>query len=208
VVRDAQPSERDGDCDMSEFDLEGLLAARNALERWQTPAEFIAKVAELAEPIKSGELFNLPEMGFLLDAMTLAEFVKFRPTKSVRLVEEKEQWPDGQTGTPQNPINIEITEVLEDGRRRGDEYRNLRQPQDGTAEAWRKRALAIPEQLEKAIQRKIRKGYAQKCVLLVYLNISNYGILQKEIEAAIAEIKAKYATDFQEICILWQMKPL
>ena len=60
--------------------------------------------------------------------------------------------------------------------------------------------LSIPEQLEKAIQRKIRKGHARKCVLLIYLNMSNYGVLQKETEATIAKIKARYATDFHESC--------
>jgi hypothetical protein len=193
---------------MSEVNSEDLAAGRSVLERWQTPGEFRAKVEELAESIKSDKLFNRSEMGFLLDAMVLAEFVKFRPTESVRLVEQKEQWPDGQTGTAQKPIDIEITEVLEEGRRRGEQYRNQQQPLDGTADEWRKRALAIPAQLEKAIQRKSRKGYARKPVLLIYLNMSNYGLLQKETEAAIAEIKTKYASDFDEICILWQEKLL
>ena len=43
---------------------------------------------------------------------------------------------------------------------------------------------------------------------MIYLNMSNYGVLQKETEAAIAAVKAKYAGDFQEICVLWQMKLL
>jgi hypothetical protein len=193
---------------MSEVNQEELVAGRTALERWQTPAAFIAKVEELGERVKSDKLFNLTTVKFLLDAMVLAEFVMFRPTENVRLVEQKERWPDGQTGTPQNPIDIEITEVLEDGRRRGDEYRNHQQPRDGTAEDWRKRALAIPEQLEKAIKRKISKGYARKCVLVIYLNMGNYGLLQKEVEAAIGKIKAKYADDFHEVCILWQGKLL
>jgi hypothetical protein len=38
--------------------------------------------------------------------------------------------------------------------------------------------------------------------------MSNYGLLQRETEAKIAAIKAKYAADFQEICVLWQEKLL
>lgn len=193
---------------MSDVNSEGLAAGRRALERWQTPADFNSQVTKLAEPIKSDKLFNLTKMDFLFDAMVLAEFVKFRPTENVRLVEQREQWPDGQTGTPQTPIDIEITEVLEEGRKRGDQYRNNRRPPDGTATDWRKRALAIPEQLENAIQRKIDKQYAKKTTLLVYLNISNYGVLQKETEARITEVKAKHANDFNEICVLWQGKLL
>jgi hypothetical protein len=188
--------------------LDALPAGRIAIERWQTPAEFIAKVEELAEPVKSDKLFNQAAVGFLLDAMVLAEFVKFRPPEQVRLVDQKEQWPDGQTGTPENPIDIEVTEVLEDGRKRGDEYREGVEAKTETADDWRKRALAIPGRLEEAIQRKIRKGYARKCVLVIYLNMSNYGVLQKETEAAIAEVKARYAKDFLEICVLWQEKLL
>jgi hypothetical protein len=114
-----------------------LSSGRIALERWQTPAEFISVVADLAEPIKSDKLFNLSAVGFVLDAIILDEFTKFRPTEKVHLVEQKEQWPDGQTGTPEHPIDIEITEVLEDGRRRGQEYRNDQQPENGNAEDWR-----------------------------------------------------------------------
>jgi hypothetical protein len=193
---------------MSEITSKELDSGRSALECWQTPAEFTAKVEKLAESVKSDKLFNQSPMGFLLDAMVLAELTKFRPVEQVRLVDQKQQWPDGQIGTPQNPVDVEITEVLEEGRRRGDEYRNDGQPQDGTADDWRKRAEAIPEQLEEAIQRKIRKGYAQKCVLVIYLNMSNYGVLQKETEAVIAAVKAKYTSDFKEICVLWQGKLL
>jgi hypothetical protein len=191
---------------VSEMNLADLVAGRAALERWQTPAEFIAKVEELARAIKSEPLFNRAAVGFLLDAMVLAEFVKFHATEKLRLVEQKRQWPDGQIGTPEAPVDVEITEVLEEGRKRGVEYRSDNQPNDGTADDWRKRALAIPEQLEKTIERKVRKGYGKKCMLVIYLNMSNYGVLQKETEAAIAEIKAKYAKDFLEIRVLWQGK--
>jgi hypothetical protein len=183
-------------------------AGRTALERWQTPAEFIAKIDELADLVESEPLFNLTAVQFLLDAMVLGMFAKYRPTESIRLATEKDQWPDGYAGTQQNPVNIEVTEVLEEGRKRGQEYRNDGQPLDGNAEDWRKRALAIPGQLEKAIKRKRQKGYGKKCTLVIYLNMSNYGVLQKETEAAIAAVKAKYAEDFQEICVLWQMKLL
>jgi hypothetical protein len=194
--------------DVPDPDMEKLAAGRADLERWQTPDEFIAKVNELADLVESEPLFNLTTVGFLRDAMVLGEFTKFRPTEKVRLAAEKDRWPDGQIGTEQNPINIEVTEVLEEGRKRGEEYRNESHPLDGNAEDWRRRALAIPGQLEKAIKRKRQKGYGKKCKLVIYLNMSNYGVLQKETEAAIAAVKAKYADDFSEICVLWQMKIL
>jgi hypothetical protein len=188
--------------------LKAVAGRRHELTRWQSPQEFVAKVEELAAPIISEKLFNDPAAQFLLDAIPIAEFTKFRPTESVRLTDLKEQWPDGQIGTPKQPINVEVTEVLEAGRRRGDEYRNDGQAKDGDAEDWHKRAQAIPARLESGIQRKIGKGNGKDCTLLVYLNMSTYGVLQKETETAIASIKAKYAEHFQEICILWQEKLL
>lgn len=138
--------------------------------------------------------------------MVLAEFLKLRPSEKVRLVDQKQQWPDGQSGTPQTPTDIEITEVLEEGRKRGDEYRDGKQPKDGNVKEWRSRAESIPHQLEKAIERKIRKGYSRKCMLLIYVNMSNYGMLQKEIEVAIASLKTRYVASFDEMNILWQGK--
>ncbi|EIG58033.1 hypothetical protein [Bradyrhizobium sp. WSM1253] len=85
---------------MSEESLKALPAGRIALERWQTPASFIAKVKELAAPIKSDKLFNRAEVAFLLGAMVLAEFVKFRPSGHVRLVGQTAQWPTGRSDHP------------------------------------------------------------------------------------------------------------
>lgn len=193
---------------MSDDTLKTVVARRQELTRWQAPKEFVAKVEELAGLVKSENLFNDPAAQFLLDAIPIAEFTNFRPTDFVRLSDQREQWPDGQIGTPKQPVNVEVTEVLEEGRRRGDEYRNDGQAKDGNAEDWRKRAEAIPARLEQGIERKISKGNGKDCILLVYLNMSTYGLLQKETEEAIAKIKAKYAKRFREICVLWQEKLL
>ncbi|MCP3439822.1 hypothetical protein [Bradyrhizobium sp. CCGUVB14] len=193
---------------MPELDLVKLAEGRKALEAWQTPEQFIAKVDEIAEGVDSEALFNRVETQFLRDAMTLATFIQYRATEGVRLAAEKDPWPDGQIGSSKAPVNVEVTEVLEEGRKRGDEYKNDGKAVDGDAEDWRRRALDIPVQLEKAIKRKKNKGYGKQCKLVIYVNMSNYGVLQKETEAKIAKIKEKYANDFQEICVLWQEKLL
>ncbi|MGY4255302.1 hypothetical protein ACVI1L_002370 [Bradyrhizobium sp. USDA 4516] len=193
---------------MAELDLVKLADGRKALEAWQTPEQFKKKIDELADAVDSEALFNRNETQFLRDAMALETFTRCRTTEKVRLAQPSDQWPDGQIGTPEQPINIEVTEVMEEGRKRGDEYKDGAKPLDGDAENWRRRALDIPVQLEKAIKRKKNKGYGKKCKLVIYLNMSNYGLLQKETEAKIAAIKGKYAADFQEICVLWQQKLL
>ena len=48
----------------------------------------------------------------------------------------------------------------------------------------------------------------KNCIVLIYVNMSTYGTLEKETEAAIKEIKEKYAGEFREICVLWQEKLL
>ncbi|MCC8937930.1 hypothetical protein H8A97_22960 [Bradyrhizobium sp. Arg62] len=193
---------------MAELDLVKLAEGRKSLEAWRTPEQFKAKIDELADAVDSEALFNRNETQFLRDAMTLETFIRYRTTENVRLAQASDQWPDGQIGCPEQPINIEVTEVLEEGRKRGNEYKDGAKPLDGDAEDWRRRALDIPVQLEKAIKRKKKKGYGKKCKLVIYLNMSNYGVLQKETEAKIAAIKAKHAADFQEICVLWQQKLL
>ena len=103
--------------------------------------------------------------------------------------------------------NVEITEIMEPGRRRGNEYRrtaNNSQPLPDRPEDWRGQAAKIPAALEAGILKKVEKNYGTKPLLLVYLNIGDYGLMQKETKAAIAELKAKYSGSFREIWVIWQ----
>ena len=58
--------------------------------------------------------------------------------------------------------------------------------------------------MEKAIGDKVKKRYGSPCALVVYLNISEYGIRQAETEQAIANAKDKYGSEFQHLWILWK----
>ena len=109
---------------MNDFTLdETLVKVHDELSRWQTPADFIAKVDLVDELLKSPVLFNKSNINFVFDALTLAAFIALRPTAQVRLAGPREQWPDGFVGSPKAYDQIEITEVLEPGRHRGREYR-------------------------------------------------------------------------------------
>ena len=188
------------------LDIE-LSRAQTALAKWQSVESFIKEVEGIEGLVESALLFRKPSINFLLDALVLAELVARRPTEQVRLASAQEQWPDGYLGQPKRFTNVEITEVMEPGRRRGDEYRKENQnkkPKPDRPENWRARAAQIPQALENAIKKKIDKNYAVKPILLIYLNIGDYGLMQEETKAAIAALKKKYADDFQEICVLWQ----
>jgi hypothetical protein len=86
---------------MPELDLAKLAEGRKALEAWQAPDAFVAKVDEIADAVDSEALFNRNEVQFLRDAMVLATFMQYRTTEKVRLADEKDPWPDGFIGSPQ-----------------------------------------------------------------------------------------------------------
>lgn len=193
---------------MDEFEVNQQLAiAHEVLSQWQSPEDFIKRVQAADQLLESPVLFNKSNINFLFDALSLAEFVRLDPPEMVRLASPKEQWPDGFIGNPKVFRHIEITEVMEPGRRRGDEYRleNLtKKPELDRPENWRERGAQIPKALENAIKKKMAKNYATKPVLVVDLNIGEYGLLQKETIAAIASSKAQYTSAFDDIRVIWK----
>ena len=184
-----------------------MKAARIALTQWQTPTEFLAKVSSFVPLIKSSTLFNKNSAGFLLDAIPIAEFSKHRAMKELRLAEQREQSNDGQFRISGKATNIEVTEVMEPGRKRGNEYRSDRVALEETAGDFDPNlGRTIANGLSERIKKKAEKKYATKPLLLVYLNISTGGRLADEVEREINRLKVKYAKEFAEICVLWAGK--
>ncbi|MCA6108570.1 hypothetical protein [Bradyrhizobium cenepequi] len=72
--------------------------------------------------IESPVLFAKPDINFLFDALVLAKFINLRSVEQVRLAGATEDWPDGFIGAPKAFMTVEVTEVMEPGRKRGDEY--------------------------------------------------------------------------------------
>jgi hypothetical protein len=73
-----------------------------------------------------------------------------------------------------------------------------------SVENWIERAESIPKFLHELVCAKSRKHYSAPCWLVIYLNISEYGIRQKETEAVIEEVKARYGQVFEAISVLWK----
>jgi hypothetical protein len=191
------PDRESSDAEMNE--------AQEALARWQTPQEFAAKVENFAPLVKSSTLFNKANAGFLRDAIPIAEFTKHRAVQSIRLVRQRERLNDGQFRNAGETVDIEVTEVMEPGRKRGDEYR-CQADQQSIRHFDPYLGETIANELAKRIKKKADKGYPTKPVLLVYLNISNGGRLGGEVETAIKGLRTKYANTFREICVLWGTK--
>ena len=109
---------------------------------------------------------------------------------------------------------VECAEADISGRRRGDEYREAEKRNAGggpiitvdPVEDWIARADQAPAALSAAIATKIGKRYAGRASLLVNLNISEFGILQTEIEAAMTPAVVPALPCFDRVWILWKAR--
>jgi hypothetical protein len=179
--------------------------ARIALAAWQAPDNFVTATNALCRRCNSEDWFNRPHLKFLHDAYVLAEFVDLIAVDSVRLASSSEQWPDGYIKLSDKTHNVEVTST-HGGRKLGKEYRRVKVPTLDPVSNWVARADSIPRYLDEAIGAKSRKSYGSVCWLVVYLNINEYDIRQKEIEQVIRNIKARYAAAFEEISVLWKQQ--
>jgi hypothetical protein len=180
-------------------------AARISLAQWQSPDSFKTAVDGLCARCASKEWFNTPQLKFLHDAFVLARFARHQRVDEVRLAETSERWPDGFVRIAGKIHNIEVTST-HGGRRLGEEYREVKGPTMDPVEDWVTRAASIPRYLHEALGAKKSKHYSAPCWLVVYLNISEYGIRQQETEATIAQVKACYGSSFEAISVLWKAR--
>ncbi len=174
--------------------------ARIALAKWHSPSEFVALVDEWPSCV-------VVRTRFLQEAWILAEFARQVEVERLRL--SGEEWPDAYIEIDGLTKSVEITEVMDPGRRRDDELK-----EEGTwirldpVKDWVTRAEAIPGALKTRLERKAKKRYSTPTLLLVYLNIS-IGFLrpdEHETDKLIAEIKAQRTSAFEQIVVLWREK--
>ena len=182
-----------------------LPKAHAELAEWADPWEFRRRVDGFHQRSRSKEIFNDPKRKFLLDAWVLSELSERQQFGQIRLAADGEEWPDGYARTDRGELKIEVTTALFPGRRLGAEYRfegRMRMHHD-PEEDWIERAESIPAQLDQVVSAKVEKHYGSPFALVVYLNISEYGIRRAETERAIATIKDRYGPKFQHLWILW-----
>jgi hypothetical protein len=185
--------------------IERLTAYREVLTVWHYSSHFQGIVEALGKQIPTPKLWG-NRYKFVREAMTLAEFAKL--SKNVTDVRLGSDPPDGSLRLfGGKELSVEVTEVLEPDRKRGDEYGENQVPSvdDLTEEELETRIQTIEPQLEKAIEGKVDK-YPFEPTLLIYLNIVDHGRAQKRIEAAIARQKAKYSSSFADIHVIWKAK--
>jgi hypothetical protein len=184
---------------------EELHLALDTLSTWQSPAQFDRKVRELGQRVPSEKLWG-NRYKQLREAMTLAGFCQHRQVKAVRMGEDPpDAWLRFEDGEDDQ---VEITEVLEPGRKRGDEYRRGRAAAavfvpDSQLDS---RVQSLASQLDKAINAKVGK-YPFKPHLLIYLNFP-CGRAEPQARTAIADMRSKYAGSFRGIHVVTDTKLL
>jgi hypothetical protein len=191
-----------------------LAQHRAWLSEWRAPGDVAAYVAAVNDAMGSADFFRQGGVEFLRDAWLAAEFGRHRQSSSVRLVSEREQWPDFETRGGDVIERVECAEADIPGRRRGDEYRGVDERavngepnvEDDPIEDWIARAGQVPAALAAVIATKIGKRYAGRASLLVYLNIGEFGIRQAEIEAAMTPAVAPALPYFSRVWILWKAR--
>lgn len=185
--------------------IEEIEAARVDLAQWQSPNAFKASVDALCARCISKDWFNRPQLKFLHDAFVLARFALRQRVEQVRLAEASSQWPDGFARLNGKIHNIEVTSAHGD-RKLGEEYREVKglTVEMDPVEDWITRGESIPKYLAEAVAAKGRKHYSAPCWLVVYLNINEWGIHQQQTELTITQIKARYASSFEAISVLWK----
>jgi hypothetical protein len=185
---------------------------RNWLSEWRSPVDIAAYESAVNDSMGSADFFRQAGVEFLRDAWLAGEFGRHRKSTSVRLVPDREQWPDFEAMTDNIVERVECVEADIPGRRRGDEYQIAEQQaangeptvKDDPIENWIARADQVATALASAIGTKVGKCYAGRSSLLVYLNIGEFGIRQTEIEALMEPTVAPALPHFHRVWILWK----
>ena len=186
---------------MGRLPSDQIVNLRRQLCAWQTPDE----MANLISGIGSEAFFRQAGLDFLRDAWTASEFTRIRSAEKVRIVAD--EWPDFELCIRGTVEQFEVVEALDPHRRRGDEYREgLPEPTHDPVEDWILRAEQAPAWLEAACKKKAAKHYGSSSNLVVYLNFSEYGIRQKEVENCFAQATSVVREQFEAVWVIWKGK--
>lgn len=190
---------------MPRLDREEIAELKQQLAEWQTPESMSLLLDEIMNQIGSVDLFNQGGLAFLRDAWTAAEFGKIRRAEFVRLVADI--WPDFELKLGDQIERFEAVEADDPERRRGDEYRrSIGEIEDDPVEDWVARAEQAPAWLEAACRIKANKRYGADAELVIYLNLSEYGIRQNEVESLFPTATSVVKDSFHAVWVLWKKR--
>lgn len=184
-----------------------LKGSRPWFEQFRATNEFCEQYEQIRKVVDKETHFNRGEAKWFLEAWQLKEYALIVEASSARL--NRHDPPDGYVQIGDRTIGIELTEVLEPSRKRGLEFRpGVPAWQFDPVERWVERANIIRPALLDRIQAKQsrRIPYPPGTELFIYLNISEYGIRQHEVEREIRNILERDSAPFAAIHVLWNEK--
>ncbi|WP_425905928.1 hypothetical protein [Nitrobacter sp. TKz-YC02] len=124
----------------------------------------------------------------------------------VRLAPLDTPRPDGYSRRDGLEFGAEVTEAMEPGRKRRLENWKPGEWREDPGSEWIRRAELIPVALANSLTKKKAIKYPSGTELFIYLNIGEYGIRQREIEAEIMRQLDAPLGPFCEIYVLWKEK--
>lgn len=173
------------------------------LAEWRTPQAIQGLVESTMNSLGSTSLFNQSGLAFLRDAWIAAKFGSLRNAEKVRLV--LDNWPDFELLVAGRVEVFEAVEADDPERRRGVEYRQGNgEVDDGPVDDWIARAEHAPAWLEAACRKKASKHYSARSSLVIYLNLSEFGIRQAEVEACFPSATKAAKNAFEAVWVLWK----
>lgn len=183
---------------------------RSELCVWQSPDKMKRHAEDLRDELGSVNFFNQAGLEFIRDAWSAGAFGIARGISEVRLIEGA--WPDFEIRNEGSLEEFELVEADLPERRRGDEYKESAarsipgEPliEEYPVEQWIADAEQAPFAIKRAAVKKAKKCYSKGAHLLIYLNISEFGIRQSEIEKSFSEATAPAKDAFQSVWILWK----
>lgn len=186
---------------MSRLSRNEISELERRLARWQAPEAMSRLVERTMGQIGSAVLFNQAGLALLRDAWIAADFAQVRNADQVRLVADN--WPDFEIKIDGRMEVFEAVEAGDPERRRGEEYRRGIN-RDDEEKDWIARAEQAPAWLEAACRKKTNKRYSKQVSLVVYLNLSEFGIRQREIESCFSSATTVAKQSFDEVWVLWK----
>ena len=188
---------------MPRLTREEIVELEGRLAEWQTPQSMSHLVSLTMDRIGSVTFFNQAGLTFLRDAWIAAEFGQIRQAEQIRLVAD--DWPDFELKIDDQVESFESVEADDPNRRRGDEYHDsMGEMEHDPVEHWIVQADLAQTWLEIACQRKVNKRYGARANLVVYLNLSEYGIRQTEVESCFPSATAAVKDNFDAVWVLWK----
>jgi hypothetical protein len=194
-----------GKTDLPRLSTQQIAELKNRLGQWQRPDTMSQLVDDTLDHLGSRDFFGQGGLAFLRDAWIAAEFGGVRQVQKVRLVADT--FPDFELGVEQQVEAFEAVEADDPNRRRGDEYAaGTGEVEDDPVEDWVARAEQAPTWLAAACETKIGKLYGARANLVIYLNLGEYGIRQKEVERCFPTATERAKGHFDAVWVLWKKR--